>query len=597
MKIAHRLMVAMAMVLEGIIGVRAVAQAGAATSATAMETSRPHESAPTDQTTPGLLEAAVASGELDRGTADLLLAYALTGDARLPEKFIGWGRWSGTLAHAQLTRRANQARSQNGFLSTSSLGSVAIYTKVSALLSNTCSQSWDGAQSLPDAQTSAHFYIQYDASLLGGGLTVQDYIAALETSWDTEIGTFGFVTPPIKTANPPPGGKYFVRINGLPNGVYAITSDTGDYGGDPNGNGIFDDDNPNSPWTETHARASCMIFNQNFGSLTSMFPHEALSSTVAHELFHAIQYGLGAVDAYNITGSARDIVLIEGSTTALEDEVFDASNDNARSFGYPSFATCLADDENTADAYASWLWWRALIEPFGHGIAGGSEQVLQDFYEVTGRNPGVTHMDALKQALANKGATLAVAYHSASIALKVMRPCGGSYVHPTCMSEAATYVATHGNTPVTGAISSVGISLTTAVQDNYGSNWTQMPVATANYIVTVTNSSVGGALRASFVCDTGANLVITDWPGVLTSGQSAAVTVAPAGCASTVLVVTNESSTASAPVTCAARSMLIETNRMVASPTPVPTATTPPTGVRQPLPHTTRSYFIPVLVR
>ena len=553
---------------------------------------RPALSVP-ESSTPELIEAAVATGELERSIADLYLAYAIGNDPRLPARFTGTSRWSGTLVQASLLKRSVFARGLGRTLGTTSLAQVARYANVAAITSHTCNSSFDGSQVIPDAITSPHFYVEYDASQVGGGLVISDYLSALETSWSTEITSFGFITPPVKFVNPPPGGKYFVRINGLSQGLYAITSDTGDYGGDPDGDGIFNDDNPNSPWVETHARASCIVLNQNFGLLSPLHAREAMSATVAHEFFHAVQYGIGAISAYDISNSTRDVVLIEGSTTAIEDEVMDDSNDNVRSFAYPDFAQCLADDEKLADAYRSWIRWRAMIEPFGHLIAGGSEQILQDFYEASSRNLAVSHMDALNQAYANKGATLAGAVHNAAIALKFMRSCNGSYIHPTCLVEAASYVSAHGIPPVNATVSSVGDSVTGSAQDNYGTSWIQLPNVVTGYQLTVTNSSAGGKLRGSLVCDTGGTLAIQALPDVLAAGQAAVVNVIPRVCSPAVLVVTNESQTASAPSSCAARSFNVST-----APTNqvgVPTATQIPTGVR--VPHFAITQYLPMVTR
>ena len=59
---------------------------------------------------------------------------------------------------------------------------------------------------------------------IGAGLTINDYVASLETAWVTEIDQFGWAAPPVRTGNPPPGSTYHVRIDTLGGGLYGFTT-------------------------------------------------------------------------------------------------------------------------------------------------------------------------------------------------------------------------------------------------------------------------------------------------------------------------------------------------------------------------------------
>jgi hypothetical protein len=58
----------------------------------------------------------------------------------------------------------------------------------------------------------------------------------------------------------------------------------------------------------------------------------------------------------------------------------------------------------------------------------------------------------------------------------------------------------------------VGGNFSGTVQDNYALNWVSIPVGAGSYNLTLNNTSSGGQLRASGVCDTGSGLAITRSP-------------------------------------------------------------------------------------
>ena len=217
--------------------------------------------------------------------------------------------------------------------------------------------------SKPNTKSTAHFYLQYKNASLHG-LTVNQYGSALETTWDTEIGGFGWARPPKDPVSNPPGGRYPVRIERLGLGLYGFVTGT-HYAAHKN--------NPATPWNDRDAIASCMVLNQNFGPFPGS-PTDAMRATVAHEFNHSLQFGYGALTGY---GSV-DSVFVEGGATWMEDEVFDTSNDNYN-YLWPSFTTPMG--KYAKSPYPYWIVFRAMTEPFGTGNANGGEKIFQTFWE------------------------------------------------------------------------------------------------------------------------------------------------------------------------------------------------------------------------
>lgn len=407
---------------------------------------------------------------------------------------------------------------------------------IEAVLSGICS---DSKNPLPHTLNSTHFHMEYDT--IGGGLTINDYRDSLETAWATEVDAFGWAAPPVLTSNPPPGNRYHVRVDNL-GSLYGYVSPVGDHAGDVG-------DNPNTPWTETDAQATCMVLNEDYSGFSGT-SQQALDATTAHEFNHSIQRGYG---------NSPDKTFREGSSSWMEDEVFDTVNDNYQ-YLWSEFDVCMG--EYTADPYAYWITFRGLTERYGTGTAGGGEQVMQDFWELNSQGEGM--LPALNTALENKGTNLADAYHAYSIAVKFNKTCGGGYVYPHCFEEATGYVNAAGATATHGQISSVNNDHNGSVQDNYALNWVELPASGAAYNVALKNTSGGGQLRASVVCDTGTALAINPLPAVVGAGGSSTLTHFDSSpCNSVVAVITNQSQTADNPGSCTARSYRLRATNIV----------------------------------
>ncbi|MGH2654450.1 MAG: InlB B-repeat-containing protein [Actinomycetota bacterium] len=469
--------------------------------------------------TPELLERAMERGRLNRATADLYLARALGDHRKLPDRFVSDVPWDGTLPLLRLQERAK--RMPPG---------AARAALAEALNAGSCGGVAGGAS----AVSTPHFFIEYGT--IQAGLTISEYAASLEASWVTEVDAFDWAAPPLPSTTPTPN-RYHVVISNLGSGLYGFVSSSGTHAG-------FVGNNPNTPWNDADAFRSCMALNQDYSAFPSP-PQASLDATTAHEFNHSIQFGYGAITGPN----TADDVFVEGGATWIEDEVFDGANDNYF-YLWPNFTGSMG--EYTDSPYPYWVVFRALTERYGASVPGGGEQVMQDFWEAVSQNATSIDLDALDDALATKGTTLADAYHAAAVALKFTQACGPALAYPYCLEEGPDYVAVKGSTPVQGSIGSVGDSFSGSVRDNFALNWIILP-ATGAFDVTLENTSPAGQLRGTVACSNGSGLSVFALPAVAGTGASTTLVgfdPAGAGCSSApVAVITNQSQTAPNPPT------------------------------------------------
>ena len=489
--------------------------------------------------TPERIEQARQQGLISQETAYLYLAYALSNPEELPGEFRSDVPWDGTLSLLQLRSDLQEMPSNN-----------ATTEAIQKTLSSICSYS---DEDLPESVLGEHFYVEYES--ITGGLVLVDYLVALEAAWENQVDQFGWAAPPVFTLNPPPGRRYPVHITTLSLGLYGFVSSDGDYAG-------FVGDNPSTSWNEGDAYASCMVLNRDY-SIFPGTPQAALNATIAHEFNHAIQYGLGALNGPNLP----DPVFIEGGATWIEDETFDEANDNYN-YLWPFFNSCMGNYNYSP--YPYWITFRGMLEPFGTGIRSGSEDIMQAFWELTSQNLA-SNLGAMNRALEQRGTSLADVYHNYAIAVKFNRPCQGDYVRPYCLEEGPDYVNAAGPTFVHGTVSSVGGYYAGNVQDNFALNWVRLPENTGSYDVTLRNTSAGGALRGSVVCDTGTSLRVQSFVYIVEAGGAATLAdINSSNCSSVVMVITNQAVTGDNPQSCLVRSyQSITTRRVAPTPTPV----------------------------
>ncbi|MEO8477121.1 MAG: hypothetical protein ABI572_08735 [Actinomycetota bacterium] len=468
--------------------------------------------------TPQLIDDAESSGRIAHADATLYRAWALIRPDAVPSEFVSTTPWDGTLAMLQV--RAELARIPAARM-TSALRDAA------ERIDTTCPGS---TGSLPNTKSTNHFYLKYRSAAIAGGLTIGQYAAALETTWKTEIGTFGWARPPKDPVNTPPGGRYLVRLDALGSGLYGYV--TGTY---------YAGNNPATGWNDKDSVASCMVLNQDFTGFPSG-PTDSLRATVAHEFNHSIQFGYGALTGF---GNVKD-VFVEGGASWMEDEVFDGADDNYY-YLWPTFTEPMAQYEPSFP-YPYWVVFRAMTERYGTGVKGGGENVMQFFWEQLSKGTS-TNLAAMGKAFKHEGTTLGKAYHDAAIALRFNVDC--SVTKPKwCLEEGPNYVALAGaNTSTAPSVATIGDpAYSGRVFNDYALDWIVVPENQGLFNLTVNATTGGGKLRTSVVCRAG-SLVTTLAPTQVAAGSTNAAFTAldPTGCDAVVVVITNENQTGASP--------------------------------------------------
>ena len=488
--------------------------------------------------TPELIEQAFASGEITAEQRILYLTYALYDYKSLPSQYLSNVGWSGT-SYVQEINAFREAISSGK----SPLVSPTIEAEFALLSvqSATVCDMEDG----PNSTESVNFHLNYNT--IGEELTIEDYKTSLEAAFSTEVTTYGWAKPPFCTSGigtctfTNPWDKYPVQLADLGPGLSGRVQ----FGEPGQGVGNYIGqvgDNPNTPATETTARATCMVLNSDFSQIDiGLTAQQNLDWTTAHELNHAIQHGLGG-------SFQEDEMWLESTSKYIEDEVFDAINHNYR-FLWPEFTSCLGEYPGGRPAYTNWLFFRYAAEQNGGtNVAGGGEDIMQAFWENVGI--GQTGLTAYKNALATKEKNLDDTFHNYAIAARFAKSC--PIASPYCFEEAAGYITAKGANQNHGEITSVGGSYSGNLQDNYAINWIGLPTS-GPYSVVLENPSIffGGEFRVSIVADTGNALEVTPFQSVADSNSRITLGYEPpAGATSVVAVITNQSQTAADPESC-----------------------------------------------
>lgn len=464
-------------------------------------------------TTPALIDAALDAGRIDLDAATRYRKYALTGDARLPSELSSDLPWRGTLAYRDIVAALDEvspstrdeARPRGG-----PVGGV-----------NPCGFS---QTALPFVHTTEHFYIEY--GVIGGGLTIDDYASALETSWATQVDTFGWAAPPLP-AGEPFDGRYHVRVDLLPLGLYGFVAPVEDVG-----------DNPSTAWDEGDAYTSCMGLNADYTFFAGT-PLQAMQATAAHEFNHSVQFGYGALLAAEEGHAEVDAVFAEGGATWMEDQVFDSADDN-HYYLWPDPAQSMGNYNGSP--YSYWIVFQSLTERLGDA----DEDAFQLFWEQESKNlrRGV---QAFAYGIGRQGVSMRYAFHHGAIALSHAAQCGGRHVLPYCFAEGDAYRQV-GGPPPRRATLAAGATRNDSIEDHYSSHLFGLPGAKAALPLRLENRSTAGKLRASVVCEHNDRLLVGSL-GLIGPGETATFDdAAAANCAAPVLVITNETVVTNAPL-------------------------------------------------
>jgi len=185
---------------------------------------------------------------------------------------------------------------------------------------------------------------------------VDKTVKTMNKVWQTEIGVYGYRKPRSDSRS---GSHHGGNPNGRIDIFIADIGNRGLYG-------YCQTDEPRINRT-TYRRASAFcVFDNDFKR--SQFPTganrlAALQVTAAHEFFHAIQFGYDLFE---------DRAFMEGSATWMEDEVFNAVNDNLQYLlsgspvdpvNTPQRGPWIPlDAARPSTQYGTWIWYRFLSE-------------------------------------------------------------------------------------------------------------------------------------------------------------------------------------------------------------------------------------------
>ncbi|MDQ4055566.1 MAG: hypothetical protein M3237_23135, partial [Actinomycetota bacterium] len=130
-------------------------------------------------------------------------------------------------------------------------------------------------------------------------------------------------------------------------------------------------------------------------------PRENLQVTVAHEYFHAVQFG------YDI---AEDSWFLEATAAWVEDEVYDAVNDNVQYLSQSPLRLPRVPMDTFGGSfhYGTWIFFRYLSERYP-ASQGGLPTVVRDMVRKTDGSkgaPDLYSMQAVKAVLKARGADL-----------------------------------------------------------------------------------------------------------------------------------------------------------------------------------------------
>ena len=148
--------------------------------------------------------------------------------------------------------------------------------------------------------------------------------------------------------------------------------------------------------------AYCALDNDyRAGQFPTNTPIENMKVTAAHEFFHAVQY------AYDF---GEDGWIIESTATWVEDEMFDAVNDNRNYLGNSPLRAPYIPVDTYGDGfhYGTWIWWRYLTEKFPAKTGKLPKLVLDVWKRLDGAagGPDRYSTQGLAQVLNNRGTAI-----------------------------------------------------------------------------------------------------------------------------------------------------------------------------------------------
>ncbi len=251
--------------------------------------------------------------------------------------------------------------------------------------------------------------------------------STVETVWATEVDGYGYRPPKSDLSSPNHGPDEKIDI----------------YLADVGADGLYgycttDDPNLSTGYSYGDVSAYCVVDN-DFSSAQfpgSATPDQALAVTVAHEFFHAVQFG------YDIF---EDGWLMEGTAVWMEDEVYDDVNDNyqyldSSALVRPGVPIDLAVRDYSSPLagfqYGAFLFFRYLSESFR------TPEVIHRIWELAQDVPGSTDqysLQAVESMLQERGTTLRrvfAAFAAANVFPSAFYEEGAGYPRATLTRQA-----------------------------------------------------------------------------------------------------------------------------------------------------------------
>ncbi|MBW3592641.1 MAG: hypothetical protein KY396_03010, partial [Actinobacteria bacterium] len=240
----------------------------------------------------------------------------------------------------------------------------------------------------PDASTS---------TFAGEALQVFDDVV-----WPTQVTTMGYRAPKSDITSSPQNGTSSADPDGSQFDVYLTNlGDDGIYG-------YCTTDDPNAPvagsfsYPHYDMSAYCVLDNgyTEFVASTGNTALENLQVTAAHEFQHAVQFAYDALE---------DPWVMEATATWIEDELFDAVDDNLQYLpDGPLGKPAIPLDKFTptcCHVYGDWIFFRFLSEQFGAGTASDPTIVRRVWERADGSaaGPDDHSIQAVKNVLAARG--------------------------------------------------------------------------------------------------------------------------------------------------------------------------------------------------
>ena len=185
--------------------------------------------------------------------------------------------------------------------------------------------------------------------------TVDTALAVAEHVWNTEVAEMGYRAPLDDGTSPDDGGSGQLDVYLSNVGAQRLY-------------GYCASDDPKvatlgQPGVTWDVSAYCVVDNDYAERIfRAHTPLQDLQVTMAHEFFHAVQF------AYDF---GEDRWLMEGTATWMEDQVYDAINDNRQYLSTSQLHYPWVPLDRTAGCcyqYGSWIWFRFLSETMGPDV-------------------------------------------------------------------------------------------------------------------------------------------------------------------------------------------------------------------------------------